>query len=286
MIHNASNHPVLIKKIGLKIWTLRAEIEAVIAKRVSTLDENADNAQDPQHALEELHQEYLPGGNAQNLIEFPRKAPPSAAAETVPTPPAETPAESAPANQEVAATDTAPPAAANPFQDVIENQAPAEAPANTTARPMDSTPHNDEEVVILQRRPPIPEDQLFSGKTLLSEVYMDRIHFFCDESFLEGQSIVIQFQIPQCFALNADVMYCRRYGMKSRIISENKFLYRVAARFTYLRPGERTLLRRFLQSVEPNIAEQLKAKAVKEAQAAPAKEGGDDVMGDLDNLDL
>jgi hypothetical protein len=39
MIHNSSNDPVLIKKISLKVWSLRDEIESRIK---SELDENPE----------------------------------------------------------------------------------------------------------------------------------------------------------------------------------------------------------------------------------------------------
>ncbi len=280
MIHNASNHPVLVKKIGLQIWTLRAEIEAIIAKRMVNIEADANVGPEAttisnNQSLENLHEEYHHIGNQQNLLIFPQKTAPASAPAPSPTNEAETTAAAAQTPAE------------NPFEEIIADDKAAQAAAGTTENTTDKSVSSEEEVIVLQRRPMLPDSEIFMGKTLLSEIYMDRIHFFCDESFLEGQNIVIQFMIPQCFTINADVMYCRRYGMKSRIISENKLLYRVAARFTYLRPGERTLLRRFLLSIEPSAMEQLKAKANKEAQnAASGDAKNDDVMGDLENLDL
>ena len=96
----------------------------------------------------------------------------------------------------------------------------------------------------------IPEEKVALGKTILSEISMDRILFFCNHSFIEGQSIVIKFNIPQAFVVNADIKYCRPFNFKSRIISKNSYNFRVLADFTFLKPGERALLRQFIQSID------------------------------------
>lgn len=96
----------------------------------------------------------------------------------------------------------------------------------------------------------IPEEKVALGKTILSEIGMDRILFFCNHPFIEGQSIVIKFNIPQAFVVNADVKYCRPFNFKSRIISKNSYNLRVLADFTFLKPGERALLRQFIQSID------------------------------------
>lgn len=96
----------------------------------------------------------------------------------------------------------------------------------------------------------IPEDKVAFGKTILSEISMDKILFFCNHSFIEGQSVVIKFNIPQAFVVNADIKYCRPFNFKSRIISKNNYNFRVLADFTFLKPGERALLRQFIQSID------------------------------------
>lgn len=96
----------------------------------------------------------------------------------------------------------------------------------------------------------ITEDKVAFGKTILSEISMDRILFFCNHSFIEGQSIVIKFNIPQAFVVNADIKYCRPFNFKSRIISKNNYNFRVLADFTFLKPGERAQLRQFIQSID------------------------------------
>ena len=87
----------------------------------------------------------------------------------------------------------------------------------------------------------------------MSEVYMEEIFFFTDSLFVEGQSIVIKFCVPEKFIMNADVTYCQAYSNHHRVLGQKNLPYRVCARFTFLRPGEKTLLRKFLSSIEPKF---------------------------------
>jgi hypothetical protein len=112
-----------------------------------------------------------------------------------------------------------------------------------------------ETLQVVQYTPALEEHHLFFGRTFLSEITMENIHFFCSESFLEGQSIVLQFQIPKPFIVNVEVISARPYALNSRIISEGKLPYRVIAKFTFLKTGERALLRDFLTAVEPRPQE-------------------------------
>ena len=89
----------------------------------------------------------------------------------------------------------------------------------------------------------------------LAEIYMNEMFFFSNQSFLEGQSIVVDFLVPKRFLMNAVVTYCRPYNMKSRIISKNNHPYRIGIQFSFLKPGERTILRQFVSSIEPDVEE-------------------------------
>ena len=110
--------------------------------------------------------------------------------------------------------------------------------------------HPEEKEIIFQRLPSLPVEKVCKGKTFLSEIYMDQMLFFSDRQYTEGQSIVIQFNVPERFILNAEVTYCQPFSLKNRIISASNLPYRVCAVFTFLKTGERTLLRRFLENVE------------------------------------
>jgi hypothetical protein len=85
------------------------------------------------------------------------------------------------------------------------------------------------------------------GQTFLSDINMDWVAFFAHQNFYCGQSIIMDFQIPRRFLVNAQILECRKINMNSRIIGPNKMLYRIFARFTFVRPGERTNIRNFVK---------------------------------------
>jgi hypothetical protein len=129
----------------------------------------------------------------------------------------------------------------------------------------ETSSESSETLQVVQYTPALEEQHLFFGRTFLSEITMENIHFFCSETFLAGQSIVLQFQIPKPFIVNVEVVSARPYALNSRIISEGKLPYRVIAKFTFLKTGERDLLRDFLTAVEPRPQE-----AQKNSNAAKA----------------
>lgn len=290
VIYGGSNDPVFIKKIALRLWTLRDELEAVIHKRLQHLDPQTD----PKKAIADLLEEYsAKTPNAQVIPIKSEEAPaemdpleaemaaaiagssaPAGEAEVDPFEAAMAQAMDGNEGEEAPATDDAEAAAAEMLGTGTVSNAPIEEESAATA----VAPSNVSE--LYQRRPQLPTEKVINGKTVMAEVGMDEIYFFCSQKLLVGQSIVIEFQIPKRFRLCAEVRYCRQYNMKSRIISENALPYRAVAKWTYLRPGERTLLRQFIESIEPVIPhQQLRAPA------KPKEESGDD-FDELDDLDL
>lgn len=151
-----------------------------------------------------------------------------------------------------------------------------EAQAESKEDEAEKTPSS---ITVTQRRPNIPSEKLHNGTTILSELNMEEMYFFSDQNFLEGQSIVIEFLVPNRFVLNANVFYSRPYNRKSRIIRDKNFIYRVAVKFSFLKPGERTLLRQFVKSVGPGAAQ---AVAPPEKAVKAQGEG----LDELDDLDL
>ena len=97
----------------------------------------------------------------------------------------------------------------------------------------------------------VPKGKRYHASTILAEINMNDISFFSSQQFLEGQSIVIEFQIPQKFTIHGEIQYCRSYAMKSQVISDKQLPYRGRARFTCARLEERNLLRKFVSSIEP-----------------------------------
>ncbi len=252
MIYNNSNDPVLIKKIPLHVWTLRDEIEAVIQARI----ESGQYTKDNKPSVEDLILEYATKKPLEKFVEPTAKGGLKLVAEE----------EGAEGTEEEAGDDEA-----EETTSEESSEEEVEAKAEVAKPPVD----------VVQRRPKLSEDKLFNGTLILAELEMSHLYFFTNKQFTVGQSIVVEFLIPKKFSLNLDVAYCRAFNLKSRIISSQNYRYRVAAKFTFLKEGERTLLRQFIKSVEPEVKKHVAIKPV------AVKDGGDDDgFGDLDDLDI
>lgn len=248
MIHNTSKAPVLIKKIPLKVWRLKSEIKSVVKRRLQIVKDPGE------FELTDLAQEYQ-------------------------------------RSDEVASdNDELPPMEGEDTGEDEMAKAIAQAEAEENGEIISEDISDDNENIIdqvtgnqiIQRRPNLNSKETFVGRSILGEISMDNMYLFCNEEFLQGESIVIDFLIPNCFILNAEVVFCRTYNMRSRIIGANRLPYRVGIKFTFLKPGERTLLRKFILSIEPDVVlEPEKTKAVSNDD-----DDDDDDFGDLDDLDL
>lgn len=253
MIHHNSTDPVLIKKISLKIWSLRDEIEARINDKV------AAGAKLEDLDIAKIHADYTPKHLQQADNVLPMKS--AAELDTGED-------EMARAMAEAARGENTPDAEAAPV--IEEIQSPP--PSNVVSI--------DQNIITISLDAPnIPDEKISKGKTVLSEISMEKMFFFCNKSFTEGQSIVIQFCIPKSFIVNADILYCRPFNLKSRIISPNNYTHRALIAFNFLKEGERALLRQFLQSIKPDTA-QIDKKAENDQKSA------DGDFGELDDLGL
>lgn len=260
MIHNSSADPVLIKKISLKIWSLRDEIEARIQEKVEAgqpVDENE---------IMQIRSQYTQKGASATVLPLKTNAELDNGEDEMARAMAEAMNEGEAENTEAAPEENA------------ENVAAADD--NVVSLNAGSAAQDDNIITISLDAPNIPEEKIAKGKTVLSEISMEKMFFFCNKPFTEGQSIVIQFCIPKSFIVNADILYCRPFNLKSRIISQNNYTHRALIRFKFLKEGERALLRQFLQSIEPDLT-----KVVKKAAAKTEEEGGSD-FGELDDLGL
>lgn len=118
------------------------------------------------------------------------------------------------------------------------------------------------------------------GQTFLNDIDFTSINFFATRPFLIGQSILIEFKVPRKFVISGEIVRCINYNLESRIISDVRPQYRLQVRFTFKRTGERTLLRTFLESI--HIKEDF-AKS----KSAPKKESSDEPsIDDLASLGL
>lgn len=270
MIHHSSSDPVLIKKISLKVWTLRDEVEARVKEKVEALQDQEGSEID----LSDLKDAYTKKNNASAEVIAINPAAPlddsedemkRAMEEAMGGGSAEAPNEEAPTEE----------GAEENAESAVETP-PAQ---DNNVTPLFATNGNEGNLIDINvDMPPLAEEKIFKGKTVLAEIGMDRIFFFTNKLFTEGQSIVIKFEIPKTFIMNADVHYCRPFNLKSRVISQNNFQYRVMAKFSFLKEGERALLRQFLKSVEPET------QAQAPVQEAKAEKEADSDFSELDDL--
>jgi len=220
MIYRQSNDPVFLKKINIDVWLLRDQLEQIILSRLEA-DPNIKN-------FDDLIEEFAPKSKPNlRLLKFEDE--PDSETNT---------------NKKEASPDK---------QSEEGNQDEEKQNEKSKQEIKSATPSeeiNNKKEVITQRLPNLPKDKINQGKTFLSEVHMDRMLFFSNKQFIEGQSIVIQFNIPQRFILNAEVLYSQSYSLKNRIISDSNMPFRICVQFTFLKSGERTLLRKFLEDIE------------------------------------
>lgn len=233
MIYNKSGHPVEVKKISVRLWTLRDEIEAAIDQRIK----ECEAAGVPLY-IEDIKNFYNlgpQGENTNNVIAIGGAKEDGMASLM----------ESLGSENEEEKTGPL-----DEAEEIIAEQT-MQGLENNKPNPILERPY--------QRQ--VPDlDKVSYGFLLLSDINMETMLTFTKEKFLQGQSIVVEFLIPQNFMVTADVTYCHHYAMRSRIISSVKPDYRLQCKFTFTMNGERTNLRNFLKSIEPTIGDSKKSK--------------------------
>jgi len=240
-IYGSSKHPVLIKKINVNIWSLRDEIEFTLQKRLDYCKANG-----LAFKLSDLKKEYSLDGQPTGPVPDDKLNDPieeNQQMQVAPVP--ETPAET---YTEVEGTE-------DEMLKAMQESTPP-APEENMAKVM-MTAINEFSgggAFVRQRHPALPKEMLVKGRTVLAEIYMDKMLLFTNKKFIDGQSVVIEFDITKKFLLNATVGFCKEHNLKNRIISETPFLYRMGVKFTFLKKGERTLLRQFLSAIQPDIS--------------------------------
>ena len=249
MIYNKSAHPVEVKKIAIRVWSIRDEIETAIGRRMKECEAagvplfiddiksfynlNLQASLNEQANVLQLHPKTEEVENMANLMEsISEEAAPEAA-------PVEAAAPSPEGSPEVSA------------ESQTFNQA-EQLMAEQNLQGLETKKPNPIIVRPYQRQAP-DLDKICYGFTLLSDINMDNILSFTKDKFLQGQSVMVEFLIPQTFMMNATVTYCHNYALRSRIISSTKPDYRLQCMFSYSLPGERDTLRNFLKSIEPAL---------------------------------
>lgn len=241
MIYNKSTHPIEVKKISVRLWALRDEIEAAIGRRMK----ECEAAGVPLY-IDDIKRFYNlnleESLNQSNVVQLHAK---DSSAEDM-----------ASLMEEVAPKEEPP--------------APAEGESQTFSEAEQIIAEQNKQGLETNKPNPILErpyerqapdlDKVSYGFTLLSDITMDNVLSFTKDKFLQGQSVVVEFLIPQSFMMTASVLYCHHYALRSRIISSTKPDYRLQCRFSFAIPGERDTLRNFLKSIEPTLPQ---AKRVK-----------------------
>lgn len=255
MIYNKSTHPIEVKKISIRLWGLRDEIEAAIGRRMK----ECEAAGVPLY-IDDIKRFYnlnlnRPLNEQDNVISLHPQKDAADMANLM-----EQAAEAAGSDE-----------AANPVP--AQDAAPVEAPSSESKTFSEADKIIDEQNKqgletgkpnpILdrpyQRQAPDLE-KISYGFTFLGDINMETIFCFTKDRFLQGQSVVMEFLIPQNFMMTAEVTYCHYYALRSRIISSTKPDYRLQCQFAFSIPGERDTLRNFLKSIEPILPTAKKVK--------------------------
>ncbi len=283
MIHGNSTDPVLIKKISLRVWTLRDEVEAVIKSRYKDVENppsiddllveykttgsfgDAGGGDDGEGGVKDASELDDSGEDemAMAIAQAEAEEAAKAAGEEAPEAEGETSE-----GEEISEDGT-----------IAEGDIEEASSEAKVLKLVTSPEELDGKTIVKQRLPEIPDDKVASGRAILSEIYMDQMYFFSQKEYLVGQSIVLEFLVPKKFLMNASVVFCRTYNMKSRIISKNNLPFRVGIKFSYLKEGERTILRNFVQSIEPDV------EVVQVEEKKSEDSGGGDEFDIFDDLD-
>ncbi len=248
-IYNKSSHPIEVKRISVRVWSLRDEIEAALHRRIKECE-----AAGVPLDISDIKAFYglaadapLEGQPQLQLVKEPGEATDEnvdAMMEAMAAKPEEGAAEK-PAADSIAEADKI----------IADQGGPAAAAATPDPQPLLKHPYT--------RQAP-DSDKISYGFSLLADVNMDWTLVFSKQPFIQGQSVVVEFLIPRPFMMSAEVVVCNHFAMRSRIISESKPDFRLQCRFTHAMAGERTRLREFLTSVEPTLPRK-GAKKEKEA---------------------
>lgn len=238
MIYNKSGHPIEVKKISIRLWSLRDEIEAALGRRMK----ECEAAGVPLY-IEDIKKFYnlITGDKTPDNVIALKKDSGDGMASLMEEIGDEVKADEKP--EEVKAEADGESKVLNEAEEIVAEQT-LQGLETKKPNPILERPY--------QRQAPDLE-KLSYGFILLSDINMENMLSFTKDKFLQGQSVVVEFLIPQNFMMNADVTYCHHYARTSRIISSSKPDYRVQCKFNFSVPGERDNLRNFLKSIEPNL---------------------------------
>jgi hypothetical protein len=246
MIYNKSTHPIEVKKISIRLWSLRDEIEAAIGRRMKECE-----AAGVPLFIEDIKEYYnlnLNSNTKDNVLSLKKDGEKdddmNALMESI--------GDDVKSEAEAKVEETK---KLSEAEGIIAEQA-SQGLETKKPNPILQRPY--------QRQAP-DLDKVSYGFILLSDINMEEMLSFTKDKFLQGQSVVVEFLIPQNFMVTADVTYCHHYAMRSRIISSTKPDYRIQCKFSFSMKRERENLRNFLKSIEPTLpASRIKPKVESE----------------------
>lgn len=290
---NKSNHPVLIKKIPISAWTLRAEIEACIKDKIEANGGSTDNLDisDIQEFYSNLRTyddlpneadeeddgddaELDPSGNpmdddAKAMMEAMgggAEADEEASDDTSEDTKEESSAE---ANEESSEEDDE---AAKMAAEMLAGQAGGAGEENSEEddeaakmaaemlagqggdTPQSADANNSSESKDTGFKRKFPKKKERNhGFLFLSDINMEQALIFTREKYTTGSNIVIELNVPKKFTLSAEVMNSFAVNRNSRVISDTKPNYRLQCKLHFSFEAERTNLREFLKQVEPDV---------------------------------
>ena len=265
MIYHKSSHPVEVKKVSIRLWSLRDEIEAAIERRIRECEAAAIPLYiDDIKAFYNLNPDIKLTDNS-NVLPMPVKEDGvTALMESL-----------GDENKGDAQPEESTPAAA-PEEAIADAATTTEQTEQTGAQSESETFKEAEGILAeqeskgIESKKPNPildrpfqrqapnSEKISYGFSFLADINMKHLLSFTKNKFIQGQTVVVEFLIPQSFMMTAEVSYCHHYARTSKIISSTKPDYRVQCRFIYAIRGERDSLRNFLISVEPNLGVQQK----------------------------
>ena len=215
---NKSNHPVEVKKVKVRIWTLRSEIESAITEKLQESESQDLSTLDIQD-IQTFYHNHVPAKIESEIAE-----------------------------EESASDDTN---VAKLTDEVLSENSESSEPSE------DSENNDDTKEEAASKKEfvrPIPNDDLvFHGELLLSDLHMDKVTLFTNRKFTQGQNLIIQFMITSPFVISGEVKHVVNFARNSKIIKETKLDHRLHIGCSLLFPNERTKLREFLLSIEPTI---------------------------------
>jgi hypothetical protein len=262
MIYGRLLEKVTIKKIPLRVWSLTQEIDSTLKHYQELLEKHKDN---PEFILpyspDRIQAFYEKNFQAkQNELPTSGAAPAAPKLTLIKNENPAPPAEALPEAPKAAESPTTQIAEATPVVEVATTDTQQQQPIAPSAPSAPLKPHDyfqDElpNQVDLRRKIEryVGPDHIHPGYAILYDINFEEISFFTEFPFLPGQEIVIEFGIARTFTVQAEVVYIKNFQGRSRLIQAWKPNCRIKAKILAQHPGDRTLLREFLMSVDTKL---------------------------------